>query len=261
MGEELDVAVGAPQRRDHDAHHGRSGRLERGHDSRQGLAPESGIRITPRPRDAAGRPASNCGFTRTTRSAPGAASEPVAGHGAQRDERQVGDHDVERLAAGSKPRTVADIGPLQRADPGVAPEPLVELAPAHVDRHDRGCAVLERQSVNPPVDAPASSTPRPVGVDREATRAASSLSPPRPTKRGGGAVTTSARPAPTSRDGLSAAAPPTSTWPERRSCAAASARLAARPRRTSSASRRRLVARRSACRVRSDGFAGRGLPR
>ena len=82
---------------------------------------------------------------------------------------------------------------------------------------------VSRQSVKPPVEAPTSSTRRPVTSMSKCVRAASSFSPPRPTNRGGGPVTTSASPAATSRAGLSATAPLTST----RCSATASAGLGA----------------------------------
>ena len=67
--------------------------------------------------------------------------------------------------------------------------------------------------MNPPGRRPGIEGPHAGGIDPEPTRAASSLSPPRPTKRGGGPDDSTGSPGPTSRDGSSATAPPTSTWP------------------------------------------------
>ena len=96
MDEELDVAVGAPQRRDHGAHDGRPEAPEAGTDGPRAPRPAPRDPGSPRgPADAAARPASNCGLTRSTRSAPGSAhGEEGGGDGAQRDERQVGDDEV-----------------------------------------------------------------------------------------------------------------------------------------------------------------------
>ncbi len=59
----------------------------------------------------------------------------------------------------TSPATEApDVDPLPDLDPGVDPEPLVELAVADVDRGDHGAAPRWRQaSVKPPVGAPTSS--------------------------------------------------------------------------------------------------------
>ena len=66
VDEELDVAVGPPEGRDHGLHHGGSlGHGGRQRPPRAPAATPSGSRITPRPRDASARPASNCGFTRS----------------------------------------------------------------------------------------------------------------------------------------------------------------------------------------------------
>ncbi len=91
--------------------------------------------------------------------------------------------------------------------------------------------------MNPPVEAPASSAIAPRTSMAKRSRAASSFSPPRPTKRGGGPETTIGSAGSTSRAARAATVPLTSTRPASIS-AAAWLRLAARWRRTSSASSR-----------------------
>ena len=91
-------------------------------------------------------------------------------HGAQRDEREIGHHDVHR-AAEVVGVQAAHVGPLAVVDPRVGPQPLVELAVADVDRHDLSGAALQH-AVGEAAgrsagiqDAPASD------VDTEAARA------------------------------------------------------------------------------------------
>ena len=92
---------------------------------------------------------------------------------------------------GARSRT---FGALADLDPRVGPQPLVELAVADVDGHDRGRPALE-QAVGEPAGGGAERRgpggPPPSTSKR--SRAASSFSPPRPTKRGRG---------PRTRDGL-----------------------------------------------------------
>ena len=99
----------------------------------------SGSRITPRPRDASTLPASNCGLTRITIGAPGAATSPTSTGTArvtEMNERSAVDQ-VDRRPAHRGQGHVADVQALVAGHPGVLPEPLVELAVAHVDGDDR----------------------------------------------------------------------------------------------------------------------------
>ena len=95
-----------------------------------------------------------------------------------------------------------------------------------------------RQSVNPPVDAPASSTRLPSGLTANRVSAAANFSPPRLTNGAGGPCTTTGSSRATRRAALSAWVPATSTNPAAIAFWA-SCRLATRPRRTSSVSSRR----------------------
>ena len=97
----------------------------------------AGSVITPRPRAASSRPASNCGFTRSTRSAAG--RRRARGHAGSTVRSEMNDRSATRTSAGA-PRSpgahVAHVGALVDLDPGVGAEPLVELAVADVDGHD-----------------------------------------------------------------------------------------------------------------------------
>src|SRR5207253_6098598 len=95
-----------------------------------------------------------------------------------------------------------------------------------------------RQSVNPPVDAPASRQSRPSGATAKRSSAAASLPPPRETKDGGGPESATGASSATSDAALVAVIPATVTRPAL-TASCAWDRLAASPRRTSSASRRR----------------------
>ena len=147
----------------------------------------AGSVITPRPRDASSRPASNCGFTRSTRSAPGAASASTGGSTVR---REMNDRSATTRSAGVAEvagRQVADVGALADLDAGVGAQPLVQLAVADVDGHHRGRAPLEEAVGEPAgrraeVEGAAALDRRP----RTASSAASSFSPPRPTNRGPG---------------------------------------------------------------------------
>ena len=106
-----------------------------------------------------------------------------------------------------------------------------------------------RQSVNPPVDAPASSASRRSGSTPKRSSAAASLSPPRETNPAlARAATTIATSAATMEDGLTAVAPPTRTRPES-TAVRASSRSPARPLRTISVSSLRRTGVASVARV------------
>jgi hypothetical protein len=79
---------------------------------------------------------------------------------------------------------VADVRALQVAHAGIRAEPLVELAVADVDGDHLGGAVLSRQSVKPPVDAPASRQRVRPGRRRSAPAPPRASRRPGPTKRG-----------------------------------------------------------------------------
>ena len=123
--------------------------------------------------------------------------------------------------------------------------------------------------MKPPVEAPASRARRPSTATAKPSRAASSFSPPRPTKRGGSPRMSTGSPGATRRAGLVAMAPPTVTLPASIR-AWACWRESTRPRRTSSASSRRRAASYLAAGFLAAGFLaagfaggrlpGRGLP-
>ena len=198
-----------------------------------------GSRITPRPRATSWRPASNCGFTRTTRSPPGAV-QPTrrAGHQTQGDERQVGDHHPEGLPSEVGQCRRADVGLLERPDPRVAPESFVELPSADVDGDHRGRAPLEQAIGEPARRRPGIERHHAPHVDGEAVEGGVELLPAAADEAGGRARRRrSARPVRPGGRAARATVPLTSTRPASiRS--AAWLRLVASRRRTSSASRR-----------------------
>ena len=108
---------------------------------------------------------------------------------------------------------VADVEPLEHDDPWIAAQPGVQLTVADVERDHLRAPRCSRQSVNPPVDAPASRTRSPVTSTANGSRAASSFSPPRLTNRGGGPCSSTASPAWTKPAGLVGQRPLTSTRP------------------------------------------------
>ena len=63
---------------------------------------------------------------------------------------------------------VADVGALADLDPGVGPQPLVQLAVADVDRHHPGGAPLEQAVGEPAGGRPGVERPTALGVDAEA---------------------------------------------------------------------------------------------
>ena len=139
----------------------------------------AGSRITPLPREASTRPASNCGFTRiTTGPRVGHLTDQHGDGPGHRDEGEVGG-DQRRPATprrwpGSRRGCPGARGwsPGRRAaaaggaGPGPRRRRSTEAAPA-----------WSRQSVNPPVEAPASRARRPVTSMPNRSRAASQLLP------------------------------------------------------------------------------------
>ena len=197
--------------------------------------------VTSPPRRTWLRPASNCGLISNTASAPSAATPASAGATSR---REMNDRSATTRSTGSptsarvrwralrRSRTVTR-GSL-RSDQASWPVPTstatTEAAPC-----------CRRQSVNPPVEAPASSARRPATSTANRSSAATSFSPPRETKRAGGPSRWTGSSGDTSRPGRSARAPETSTSPaSMASCARA--RDSVSPRRTSSRSSRRRMA-------------------
>ena len=128
----------------------------------------SGSRTIP-PLPSRARPASNCGFTRSTRSPSDRRAAGERGRDReQRDERQVGDGDVDRAAEVARLER-ADVRALPhactrgswRSDHASCPRPTSTACTC-------AAPACSRQSVNPPVDAPASRTRRPRTSTREA---------------------------------------------------------------------------------------------
>ena len=96
------------------------------------------------------RPASNCGFTSTTAAkAEAKVAITARQHLLERDERDIGRQQVGRIGqlVGGQ---VAGVDPFHDVHPGVAPEPLVQLAVAHVESDD-----LDRAALQQAVDEPA----------------------------------------------------------------------------------------------------------
>ena len=143
--QELDVAVGAGERGRHGAHDGGSERRRaRQTTSSSTRRQTTGSVITPRPRAASSRPASNWGFTRSTRSAPGATER--RGPPAATVRSEMNDRSATSTSAGGAEvagRQVAHVRALAHLHPRVGAQPLVELAVADVDGHDRGRAPLQ----------------------------------------------------------------------------------------------------------------------
>ena len=160
--EELDVAVGAAQRRRHDVDHVQA-RRRAGRRAPRG-APPGGRRgrARSRPCRRRARPASNCGFTSSTRSPSGVVQRASAGATVtQRDERQVGDGEVDRAAEVARARGARTLvrsstvtRGSSRSDHASCPRPTSTACTC-------AAPACSRQSVNPPVDAPASRARRP----------------------------------------------------------------------------------------------------
>ena len=174
--EELDVAVGAAQRRGHGVDHVRPGVARPSRTSWSTARWTSGSRTIP-PLPTRARPASNCGFTSRTRSASGRCERASVGRDRdQRDERQVGDGDRSTgppRSPRSSARTLVrsstvDTRGSWRSDHASCPRPTSTATTCAAPR-------CSRQSVNPPVDAPTSSARRPRTSTREARRAGGQL--------------------------------------------------------------------------------------
>ena len=92
------------------------------------LAHTLGSRTTPLPLETIACPASNCGFTSTTRSAPrlGQAEQRLSHHH-QGNKRQIGDHHVEAAAPHVAGLQVAYVGVLHDLNPRVGPQPGQQL--------------------------------------------------------------------------------------------------------------------------------------
>ena len=177
---------------------------------------DGGVADHPLPREASARPASNWGLTRITTGAPGRghlADQHGDGPG-HRDEREIGGDQVDRATPDGVQGDVADVQPLEAGHPGVGSQPLVELAPAHVDGDDRGGAGLE-QAVGEPAGGGAGIEGPQAGRRRWRTGPGrrASFSPPRLTNRGRRPASSMGSSAATRRAGLSATDPDTSTAP------------------------------------------------
>ena len=198
---------------------------------------DGGSRMTPRPRDASSRPASNCGFTSSTRSAPGRAEASSASATVR---REMNDRSATTTSAGGS--RLRGRGRSCAPAPRRARRRAAARAAGRTRRRRRRPRRLlagAAQSVNPPVDAPASSTRRPLDVDAERLEAgiellATAADEPRPVRP----ASSIGSPASTRRDAFVAGAPSTVTRPASISARARS-RLGTRPLRTSSASSRR----------------------
>ena len=105
--------------------------------------------ITPLPRSTSALPASNCGLTSST-SSPADRHTAISGGKApnDRDERQVGDDQIDRAADRDRVE-VADVESLEDRDPLVVADLRMQLPVADVDRHHVGGAALQ-QAVGEP---------------------------------------------------------------------------------------------------------------
>ena len=196
--------------------------------------------MTPLPRSTSAFPASNCGLTRSTNGAPSGTSPTRSAMTVRNEMNDRSDTSRSKGApteAPSIPRTLVRSWTSTRRStrsrwwswPRPTSRATTDAAPC-----------CRRQSVKPPVLDPTSMARMPSGSSPKPASAASSLRPPRLTKRCGGPFTTTASPAETIRDALVAGAPSTVTRP-----APIISRATVRPetswRRTSSRSRRRRV--------------------
>src|SRR5215207_2709686 len=197
----------------------------------------AGSRTTP-PLPMRARPASNCGFTSSTRSPSGAVQRASAGATvtSEMNERSATVRSTAPpRSLGSRWRTLARSRTVtrgsSRSDQASWPRPTSTASTCTAP-------AWRRQSVKPPVEAPASRARRPRASTSKRSSAAASFSPPRDTKRGGSPVIWMGSSAATSRVGAGAGLPPTRTRPAA-IASTAWRRLPSIPRRTSSASSRR----------------------
>ena len=148
----------------------------------------SGSRTTP-PSPTWALPTSNCGLTRTTIRHRRRATPTRAGRTeSQRYEREVGHNSV-----GDPRKVIRCEGPhvhsLHHCDPIVVPKSASRVGRnRHQPRSTAAAPRCSRQSVNPPVEAPASSHLCPWTSIPSRSSAPSSLSPPRDTNRRGASV-------------------------------------------------------------------------
>ena len=143
MHEELDVPLRSPHRRHHPPNDDRSASQERALDRLEHRAPHRGVSYdAPAP---IGLDLSRLELRLHEEHEVGAlvadADERVE-HGADRDEREVGDDQVEQAVLGSGHR--ADVHPLVHLDSGIVTHRGMHLPVADVDRDDLRCAVLEK---------------------------------------------------------------------------------------------------------------------
>ena len=160
-------------------------------------------RTTPFPRVTSARPASNCGFTSTTRSPPGAdQADQGGGDRPQRDEREIGGEQVDRAGVAEQFRPGgADVDPLEHLDPRVGRRAARSSCPWPTSTATTLDAPRwSRQSMNPPVEAPASRTPPARDVERR-TAPVRRRASPRRARRTGAPVRARPRGRPATRAG------------------------------------------------------------
>ena len=198
---------------------------------------------TPLPSAPPRRPASNWGFTSTHQ--VGARPRRRATRAAAPRCSEMNDRSATTRSTGAAEAAgveVADVGALAHRDPGVGPEPLVELAVADVDGHDLGGAALQQA-----VGEPAGRRAGVEGPARRRRRRRSARARPRACRRPGsrtGPAGRGRRPPRRRRPGGPACPParrPTSHPARGTMSAWACVARGGQPRRTSSASRRRRV--------------------
>ena len=115
------------------------------------------------------RPASNCGFTSATTSAPGCEERRQRRQDVpQRDERDVdGDHEVDRLRGRSAERQAARVDAFVDDDARIVAQRQSSWPWPTSSATTRAAPRCSSTSVKPPVEAPMSSASRPVDVDAE----------------------------------------------------------------------------------------------
>ena len=134
--EELDVARRPGQRADGDRHRSPPAARPPGRRCAVTASARSARSRTTPPLPTRSLPTSNCGFT-ISASSPSSRVTDSSGveHQRERDEGQVADHEVDRLADDVE-RQLADVGAVVHLDPVVALQRPGELAVADVDRDD-----------------------------------------------------------------------------------------------------------------------------